>query len=72
MDHLPEGLEDADAAAAWEAYRIAVWRGVMEGRLTPEMGRRLCDALGLVAWFQGDQAGRREPLPPLTSEDRRR
>lgn len=57
------GSFDVDAAAAWEAYRIGIWQQVGAGQLTPEVGQRLCDALSMVAWFQGYQAGRLEPLP---------
>ena len=61
LDDEPTGF-DADAAAAWEAYRTGIWQEVGAGRLTPELGQRLCDTLSMVAWFQGYQAGRREPL----------
>lgn len=52
---------DAAAAAAWEAHLVGVRQSVAEGKLTPELGGRLCDALGMVVWFQGYRAGRLEP-----------
>lgn len=64
MEHLHEGAEgfNAQAAAAWEAYQAMLWKEIEQCTLTPEMGKRLCDALSMVAWFHGYQAGRREPL----------
>ena len=64
MEHFYAGVEgfDADATAAWEAYQLFIWKEVEQRKLAPEVGRRLCDALSMVAWFHGYQAGRLEPL----------
>ena len=63
MDQLHEGIEgfDAEAVAAWEAYQDMIWREIEQRKLPPEVGTQLCNALSMVAWYHGYQAGRRGP-----------